>query len=559
MDASSTPAPYGATDPGFPATPAGDLVAQNADLVARLKICYGADTATFDREVLRLVRAYAGFVHLLPATADNYFSVPGGLFRLGLEVAFFSLQGTDGHIFSGRSTISARRHLEPRWRLATFIAGLCCECHRVLSHVRVADASGEQWSAYMAPLADWLTAIGASRYYLRWQPQAVEVRSLGIFALPHFVPADVMQHLAEDNTVVVPQLMASISGVAMYRDHNVLDELVRRSLALVIDRNLTASADRYGTPQFGSHLERYLVDALRRLAASDAEWIPNRDKSRVWYASDGLFLVWPAAAEDIRRVLEGDQLRGIPKASETMLEVLQAAGVIVPRDTHRPCWTIRPPGAKSLQQAVRLSSPAILFTSTEPGPNPLSADIAVEGDVAPHATPSPTPAPTPAPEPLPPGTQLSLIPPPAPSGDSQAPANAANAAIAAPAAAEPTPPGTPLLSLKAPMRLNPVVRVALEQIVSSLNAERGPAHCCTVAEGLFVPLAQFEQCGVPAAIALRALAEVRLLIPVGRSSKGLPTHSRDFNGVPMAGLVIDPRAIEGFDLDGFAVAPPRDQ
>jgi conjugal transfer pilus assembly protein TraI len=101
------------------------------------------------------------------------------------------------------------------------------------------------------------------------------------------VAPEVLQHLCQDNTVIVPHMMASIGGLPVYRDNNVLDELVRRSLALVIDRNLVANADRYGSPQFGSHLERFLVDALRRLAITDSAWVANRDKSRVWFGSDG--------------------------------------------------------------------------------------------------------------------------------------------------------------------------------------------------------------------------------------------------------------------------------
>lgn len=549
MDASPIHAPYGATDPGFPASPPAELVAQNADLMDRLKTCYGADKDTFEREILLLVHRYAAYVHLLPATADNYFCTPGGLFRLGLETAFFSLQGTDGHIFSGRSTISVRRHLEPRWRLATFIAGLSCECHRVLSHLLVADASGEQWSGYMTPLADWLAATGAGRYYVRWRPRAIEIRSLGVFALPHVVPRGVMRHLAEDNDVIVPQLMASIGGVAMYRDHNVLDELVRRSLALVIDCNLGASADRYGKPQFGSHLERYLVDALRRLASSDSAWVPNREKSRVWFARDGLFVTWPAAAEDVRRILEEDQLRGIPKSSETMLEILLAAGVVSARDAQHSCWTVRPPGAKTSHDAVRLTSPAILFNSVEPAPVPLPDDVVVEGNEAGHA-PEQVCAPLPAQPPA--GTQLSLIP-------SSEPSRGLPDAQVEPmppmVVPDHPPPSSPPLALKVPMRLNPVVRDALTGIVETLNAGSGPARCCTIAEGVFVPLDQFEQRGVPAAVALRALAEVRLLVSAGQPTKGPPTRSRDFNGTPTIGLVVDPRAIEGFDLDGFAVVP----
>ena len=115
---------FSSADPGFAALSVDEVLAANADIVSRIKLCYGTDRDTFVTDVLALIRQYAAYVHLLPATADNYFSAPGGLLRLGLEAGFFSLQGTDAHIFSGRSTISTRRLLEPRWRHATFIAGL---------------------------------------------------------------------------------------------------------------------------------------------------------------------------------------------------------------------------------------------------------------------------------------------------------------------------------------------------------------------------------------------------------------------------------------------------
>ena len=228
MATSPTPASsYPASDPGFAAVSVDDLLAGEANLMARIKLCYGADRGIFERDVLMLVRRYAACVHLLPATADNYFSKPGGLLRLGLETAFFSLQGTDAHIFSGRMSISARRQLEPRWRHATFIAGLCCELHRLMSHVIVTDSAGEAWPAFLLPLADWLTSRGAERYFLRWRPQAVETRGLGLFALPQVVPPAVMADLSESNTVIVPHLLASVGGIPVYRDHNILDELQR--------------------------------------------------------------------------------------------------------------------------------------------------------------------------------------------------------------------------------------------------------------------------------------------------------------------------------------------
>lgn len=539
--APSEHSPYSSSDPGFTAMSVDELLAPHADLVTRIKLCYGTDRDTFERDVLALIHRYAAFVHLLPATADNYFSAPGGLLRLGLEAGFFSLQGTDAHIFSGRLTITARRQLEPRWRLGTFIAGLCCELHRALSHVMVTDVHGVEWPPCLMPLAAWLQQRHAPRYFVRWRPQATETRALGLFALPHVVAPEVLQHLCQDNTVIVPHMMASIGGLPVYRDNNVLDELVRRSLALVIDRNLVANADRYGSPQFGSHLERFLVDALRRLAITDSAWVANRDRSRVWFGSDGLFLLWPAAAEDISALLEADHLPGIPKAPETMREVLLDAGVLLAQESGAVMWTIHPPGSKGGMEAVRLASPVILFAGLDPAPSPLTQALTSR-----PVEPPPKPASPRAPHNEKPTTQqLSLLP-----------------ADHAPAAPQPGPPPAspptrpaptePSLALRAPLRLNPVVRDALTAIAATLNEAAGPAQCCTIAQGLFVPLDRFDQRGVPPSLALRALADVRMLVSMGSSAT--PTLSRDFNGSATVGLVIDPRFIEGLDLSGFT--PP---
>ena len=40
---------------------------------------------------------------------------------------------------------------------------------------------------------------------------------------------------------------------------------------------------------------------------------------------------------------------------------------------------------------------------------------------------------------------------------------------------------------------------------------------------------------------------------VHRDSSSPPTISRDFDGQMTVGLVIDPRFVEGFDLDGFVL------
>jgi len=408
MLSSASHGAFPASDPGFAALPVPDVLASADGLVSRIRLCFGLSRDTFDAEVQPLLQRYATYVHLLPATADNYFSSPAGLLNLGLEVAFYSLQGTDAHIFSGRLTISARRQLEPRWRLATFIGGLCCELHRVLSHLIVTDEAGGEWPQFLVPLGDWLASRSATRYFVRWRPNATESRGLGVFALPLVIPGATLQYLAQDNSVIVPHLLSSISGQPVYRDHNVLDALVRRSLALVVDRNLQANADRYGVPQFGSHLERYLVDAMRRLASGSPSWFPNREKSRAWLGPDGLFLLWPQAAHDVQALLEADQLAGIPKAPETMLDLLLEAGVFVQQPDGASTWFVLPPESKAAAEAVKLASPAILLHGVAPPAEPLTISLVCPTGAMRTTQKTPATAPAPAPAP-PPGTQFSLL------------------------------------------------------------------------------------------------------------------------------------------------------
>lgn len=550
----SPPSPPPSSDQGSVAHTVDELLDNQADLIARIKLCYGTDRESFEREIMALIRRYAAYVHLLPATADNYFSSPGGLLRLGLETAFYSLQATDAHIFSGRMTISARRALEPLWRHATFIAGLCCELHRVFTQVIVTEPRGHGWSAYAEPLAGWCERHQVQRYSVRWERLVAEVRSLGVFALPHVIPTETMVHLSLGNSQVVPHMMASISGMVSLREHNVLDSLVRRSLALVIDRDLISRADRQGATQLGSHLARYLTNAMRSLLVSHAGWVPNGDKTRVWFGTDGLFLLWPNAADDVLKLLEADQLAGMPKSPQAVLDVLHAAQLIEGREEQGLLWTILPPGAKTALEAVKLKSDSMLFAGIY-APQPMNRMLARDLSEATPATAASAPLPH-----VQSGAQMSLIPAvnrptvdAAPEVAAQASPTQGMAVTDASAGSK----ATVVHTLEAPMRLQPAVREALAGIIQTLNDSSRPAQCCAVAQGIFVPLGEFEQRGVQPSLAVRALDDVRMLVP--QRLHGPPTLTRDFGGIDALGVVLNPRFVTGLDLNGFTTHSSQSQ
>lgn len=245
--------------------------------------------------------------------------------QLGLEVAFYALQGTDAHIFSGQSTISTRRRLEPAGATPPSSAACAVNCTVTLASLIVVDADGNEWPAYLTPLATWLLRRRVERYFLvRWRARHRRRAALGCCACLTSCRQPCCRTSAPA-TVIVPHLLASVGSLPVS-----LSQCARQPgpplLALVIDRNLKASADRCGSPQFGSH-ERYLVEHAAPPGFGRGAWVPNREKSRVWYGNDGLFLLWPQCAADAQALLEADQLPGIPKSADTVLDLLLDAGV----------------------------------------------------------------------------------------------------------------------------------------------------------------------------------------------------------------------------------------
>jgi len=549
-----------------------ETLESHRELLGRIKLCYGCGTESFNNDLLAPIRQYVQYVNQLPATMDSYFTGPGGLARIGLETAFYALQATDAQIFAGRATISNRRLLEPRWRRATFIAGLCNELHRTLSHIRVADAKGREWQPYLMPLSCWAREKGVSSANVRWQA-AQETRALGLFALPMIVPAETMCDLAKDNATIVPHMLASIAGATMYHEHSVMYRLVRHAAALVIHRNLRDN-DGYRACRPALHMARYMVEAMRELVLSHHGWQPNIGRSRLWYGQDGLFLVWPNGIKDVVKLLEDEGLPGIPDSASGVLDILEAADLVRAQSADCRVWTIYPPGAAEPLEAIRFATPFTLLGVITPRAAPLPVQFTARPEASePPAPPPPerpgqsipaehssdqddTPstnrgAPSKATEHRRQPIQLTLpemdeTPELTGPGDPQE-AKQAERAPASPGHGkrQRTQDGKAKkgrATLSAPMRLNPEVAAALAEIVDTL-AGAPPAACQLDGGGLFVPLGELARRGIDARRAQRALGDAGMLAP---QPDGERIHTREVLGAKVPGLLIDASCVSGW-------------
>ena len=369
---------------GLPLATVEQLLASQADLIAHLEreLALGLDTDGTPRwstYVEPVIRRYAAFVHLIPASEAHHHRGSGGLLRHGLEVAFQSLRLSRGVLVGLDRPRAEQLQLEPRFCAAATLAGLLHDAGKAIADVTATDRDGHLvWSPLDADLGDWAQAHRLSRYFLHWS-SGREVHahaSFNLMALRRLLPVRVERWLATPDRQLYGALLAALTGVA---HRSPLVDLVRKADRASVERDLKRNRLAPLDTAVGVPVDRYLIDAMRRLL-HDGRWQVNVPGARVWLLRDaGLHLVWPAAAQDLTDLLAEERLPGIPRDPDTLAELLLERGVAVANDDavgQRPTWRLAPApltrssGKPVWLQLLRLSDPALLF--------PFGAPSAVE-------------------------------------------------------------------------------------------------------------------------------------------------------------------------------------
>lgn len=352
-------------------------------LIKRLRLLAGLSIDEFDRLYGGVLRSLANYIDLLPASESGTHMGAGGLFRLALEIGFFSRQSCEAVLFAGRVGVELRRDLEPRWRYATFLAGLCCELHRPLSRMIVVSEDGQEWPIHRMALSEWLSSIGATRYFVRWvkEGESFAGGSASLLATK-IIPEASLQYLQEGHTNIIPAMLdAIIADISKTRD-NQIAEIIARIRRKVIERDQVLAPQNYGKLTVGAQLEPHLIDAMRQLV-SGGIWTINVKKARIWYGPDGMFVVWRTAAKEIIDVLERGSVSGMPRDPTTIAEILLRAGVFVADKNNDLYWKIKTPLSENELVAVRLANPEILLVAIEDEkPAALQTNLAVCTSVA---------------------------------------------------------------------------------------------------------------------------------------------------------------------------------
>lgn len=306
---------------GLPAVAPERLIQSQDELLVQLARVVTVSKPLYEQHYLGVLRRFVSYCHLLPASQAHHHRGAGGLLRHSIEVGLWAAQASDKLLLDLGKTPAQRRQIEPRWQLTAFVAGLCHDVGKpaidlvVTSHDRT-----KVWKPLTENLSDWTSANKISAYFLDWRVgRAKQHVVLSNLIADRIIGSETLAWIDEGGTELVVWLMESLNANPGAR--NPLYDLVVKSDQASVERDMKSLGVAMAGYELGVPVERHLTDIMRRLIR-EGVWQVNEPGARVWNIDGSIFLVWPAAGDEIASKVREDGAQGMPRTGDGVLDML---------------------------------------------------------------------------------------------------------------------------------------------------------------------------------------------------------------------------------------------
>jgi len=453
---------------GLPVVPPTKLIETQKELLDRIANSTIATPEVFQKHYFAAIERFASFSHLLPASQSHHHRGAGGLLRHAIEVGLWALQSADRVLLKSAVSPLHRREMEPRWQLAVFLAAMCHDAGKPVTDLTVTNKDRTStWHPITEDLYAWAVKNSVNAYFLEWREgRGKQHTALSSLIAERIIGAQSMAWIAEVDTELVVWLMESLAGNP--GPTNLIYDLVIKADQTSVERDLKTLGVAMAGYDLGVPVERHLIDIMRRFVR-EGVWLINLPGARVWNMDGHVYLIWPAAGEELARQIKEDGIPGMPRTPDGILDMLTDRGMAFLREEVSPnerLWKISPavlaekiPDIKLT--AIRLRDEAMVSSVPLPSVTGRVISTAQAGFTVPEADA-----------------------PPKPPNDSQA--STASSSVTIPAESSPEPskpeqsmrtngmPSTPTVKpdtvVSAPIQLNGAIGEALKALAQDIKA-----------------------------------------------------------------------------------------
>lgn len=316
---------------GLPVVEPEKLLSSQAEILAQYKRSVIVDAEQYEKHYMGALRRFASYAHLVPASQSHHHRGAGGLLRHSMEVALGALQGADKMLLNVGKTPAQRRSIEPRWQLTAFLAGLCHDVGKPATDITITSNDRSlTWKPLTQDLHVWAKQSKISSYFIDWRTgRGKQHIALSNLIAERIIGPESLQWIEEGGTDLVVWLMEALNGSPGAT--NPLYDLVIRADQSSVERDLKSMGVAMAGYELGVPVERHLTDIMRRLI-KEGIWQINEPSARVWNIEGGIYLVWPAAGEEIAHKVREDGVPGFPRTHDGILDMLRERGLAFIRE-----------------------------------------------------------------------------------------------------------------------------------------------------------------------------------------------------------------------------------
>jgi conjugal transfer pilus assembly protein TraI len=289
-----------------------------------------------------VIKRFAAFAHLLPASQSHHHRGAGGLLRHSIEVGLWALRAADKVMMDSKKTPLERREMEPRWQLAVFLAALCHDAGKPFSDITVTNRDRTViWKPLREDLYSWATRNEIDHYFLDWvEGRGKRHVSTSALVAARIIGDETFNYIEEGGKELIDWLQESLAGNPS--PQNLIHDIVIKADQLSVERDLRTMGVAMAGYEIGVPVERHLTDIMRRFIKEGA-WLVNEPGARVWNLNGNIYLVWPKAGEEIGRQVIEDKIPGIPRAPDLILDMLMEREIaFVKGEANDRYWRILP-------------------------------------------------------------------------------------------------------------------------------------------------------------------------------------------------------------------------
>lgn len=324
-------------------------------VVAQIRQFTALNEQNFEADVMPLLRGFAEYVQLIPASESHHHAQPGGLLEHTLEVAANALRLRQGLKLPLGATPEEQMRLAPVWSYGMLVAAVLHDIGKPVADVVIdlygtdVNQSALRWNGLTGGMRQAAAKCNATHYTVDFPAQRdyEQHKRVGSFLLHALVPQSGLQWLSSDSQLMA-ELMEYLTGDdASEGKTSAIRDTIRKADSLSVENNLlTGTRTRFANARHTPLIER-LMQGLRALVQEEHLAI-NRPGAGMFIDPDGqhAWIVSKIAADKTRELLDKRETRadgaaGLPTDNERLFDTWAEYGALVQTPEKKAVWKIR--------------------------------------------------------------------------------------------------------------------------------------------------------------------------------------------------------------------------